>query len=78
MLIWKGHRTSVESRITTNLPEINTWFVNAKSFKSQLRTIEKELRALARISSGARKGGKITLSPPNTVTIGIDTRDRYF
>lgn len=78
MLLWKGRKSSIESRVVVSMWDINAWFKSAKELRSQIREVEKNLRALRSLTKNGRDKGKITLTPPNNITVGIDTRDRYF
>jgi hypothetical protein len=78
MLLWKGRKSSIESRVVVSLWDINSWFKSAKELRSQIRDVEKNLRALKTLTREGHDKGKITLTPPNNITVGIDTRDRYF
>ena len=78
MLLWKGRKSSIESRVVVSMWDINSWFKSAKELRSQIRDVEKNLRALRTLTRDGRDKGKITLTPPNNITVGIDTRDRYF
>jgi hypothetical protein len=74
----KKPRTIGNFRMCLSTIPIASWMASPSEFGSYLSLIETNLRYLNRLTSTSRGEGKITFTNPNTVTISIDTRNRYF
>lgn len=57
---------------------IESWMLSTSTFGSYLSLIETNLRYLNYLTRKNRGEGKISFTDPNTVTISINTRNRYF
>lgn len=65
-------------RMTLTTIPIRVWLEDSLQFNLYLSLIDKNIRLLNRITKQSRTDGKLTFTNPNQVTIGIDTRNRYF
>lgn len=65
-------------RVCLSTIPIAEWMADPLAINSYLILIETNLRLLSRLSRNSRKEGKISFTVPTTVTISIDTRNRYF
>jgi len=75
-----GHKRLMFSSIKlciTTVP-IHIWMQNSKELEIYMLGIEKYLRFLTMSTRKERASGKLLFTHPNTVTISIETRNRYF
>lgn len=68
--------SSIKLCITT-IP-IHVWMDNPKELETYIVCLEKYLRFITMTTRKERASGKLLFTNPNTVTISIETRNRYF
>lgn len=78
LIIWKSKKSNIESRITVKMWDINSWMNSAKDLKTCIKEVEKDIRTLKIVTKNLVAAGKLTLNPPNNITVEIDTKNRYF
>ena len=64
----------MKSRLSIDDTKIEYWLDSEEHIEYRLKNLEKQMRYLKRLM----KGAKVSLTPKNQITVGIETRNRYF
>jgi hypothetical protein len=73
-----GKRHTEKARVSLDMLEIKLWFTNPEVLKEFILKVEKSIRNIKALTKTGRDKGTILLTNPDSITIGIDTKDRYF